>query len=193
MRVAAVTVAATTVLIMVVACGGGGNAPGEGDATPGGGTPPGGEAPGRTPLGGGTPSHTPPGAEPGPPIADPSLEGTRWTVDTVITVGAEIPVPAAGPAHSAWLEIGGGTFYAFTGCGEVEGRVRISGGELRFSYVIHAIPVHCPEEFAQADQVMRELLDREARYAVEAGRLRLDHASGIGLRLHAGGSGAPES
>lgn len=185
MRFAAATAAATTVLIMAVACGGGGETPGEGESTPAGRTPSGGETPG------GTPPATSPGREPGPPTADPSLEGTRWTVDTVITTGAEMPV-RAGPANSAWLEISGGTFHAVTGCGEVEGRVRIGDGELRFADVMHTIPIHCPDEFAQADRVMRELLDREARYAVEAGRLRLDHPSGIGLRLHAG-SAAPES
>jgi hypothetical protein len=89
--------------------------------------------------------------------------------------------------------IDGGTFFAVTGCGEVEGRVRVGAGQLRLSDVTHAIPVHCPAEFAQADLVMRELLATEASFAVDAGRLRLDHPSGVGLRLHAGQPSSPEA
>ncbi len=98
----------------------------------------------------------------------------------------------SGPDNSAWLVVHGETFYAFTGCGEVEGRVRITADELVFSDVVHAIPIHCPEGFGRADEVMREVLSTRTRYAVEDGRLRLDHASGQGLRLYAGGPSAPD-
>jgi heat shock protein HslJ len=189
MRVPAAAVAATTVLIMVSACGSV-TPPGDERATPAAGeraTP----AAGETPAGGAgaTPTEAPDraAADPAPPT-----EGTRWTVDTVIIGGVAGPVPA-GPSGSAWLMIDGGTFFAVTGCGEVEGRVRVGDGHLRFSDVTHAIPVHCPAEFAQADMVMRELLASEAAFAVEAGRLQLDHPSGIGLRLHAGQPSSPEA
>jgi heat shock protein HslJ len=196
MRVPAVAVAATTVLIMASACGGGVVPPSDDRATPPGGGTPAGHAGAATPPGGGTPAGgadaTPTeqpdrAADPAPPI-----DGTRWTVDTVIIGGVAVAVPA-GPPGSAWLTIDGGTFFANTGCGEVEGRVRVGDGHLRFSDVTHTIPVHCPAEFAQADLVMRELLTSEATFAVEGGQLRLDHPSGIGLRLNAGRPTSPEA
>jgi heat shock protein HslJ len=182
----AAAAAVATMLVMASACGmtpaGDDPATPSADGAPQDATPPaGGPSPGSA-------GATPPGREPGRPPADPAplLDGTRWTVETVIVDGAANPVPAS-PSVSAWLAFEGGRFIAGTGCGEVEGRVQVSEGQLRFSDVVHAIPVHCPEEFAQADRVMRELLDREATFALAGGQLRLDHPSGIGLRLRAEG------
>lgn len=194
MRVAAAAVAATIVLIMVSSCGGGAAPPGESGATPAGSETPSDHAGAATPPDEEIPSHhvraTP--AEEPDRAAAPSIDRTRWTVDAVIVGGEAIPVPA-GPSGSAWLMIDRDTFSAVTGCGEIEGRVRVGDGHLRFSDVTHAIPVHCPAEFAQADLVMRELLASEATFVVEAGQLRLDHPSGDGLRLHAGQPSPPES
>lgn len=176
---------AATLLVMVAGCGDGDTTPGDG-AAPTSGTPTS-PAPGTPP----SPSGPEPPPPPTAPQPLPTLVGTRWTVDTVIWRGEAITVPA-GPDNSAWLVVHGETFYAFTGCGEVEGRVRITADELIFSDVVHAIPIHCPEGFARADEVMREVLSTRTRYAAEDGRLRLDHSDSLGLRLYAGGPSAPD-
>ena len=189
MRSALAAAVAGTVLAMISACGGGGEPGGNGTAPTGGGTPaeyPTGSPPsdraGTPGTDGGTDATPPPRPAPDNPAAP--LDGTRWTVDTVIVDGATLAVPA-GPSGSAWLTIEGARFRAVTGCGEVEGRVRIDGGVLRFSDVTEAVPIHCPDEFAPADRVMRELFTTRARFAVTSGQLRLDHPGGNGLRLHA--------
>ncbi|HLV58071.1 MAG TPA: META domain-containing protein [Natronosporangium sp.] len=186
---AAVAVVAGTVLFMISACGGGGEPGGDGAAPAGRGTPadhatgpPPTEGAGGPGTDGGADATPPPRPDPDDPTTP--LDGTRWTVDTVIVDGATLAVPA-GPSGSAWLAIEGARFRAVTGCGEVEGRVRIDGGVLRFSDVTEAVPIHCPDEFAPADRVMRELFTTRARFAVTSGQLRLDHPGGNGLRLHA--------
>src|SRR5690606_21957323 len=168
----------------------GGAAPGGNGAAPGGETPadhttgpPPSDRAGAPGTDRGMDATPPPRPDPDDDPATP-LDGTRWTVDTVIVDGAALAVPA-GPSGPASLTIDRGRFLAITGCGEVEGRVRVDGGVLRFSDVTEAIPIHCPDEFAPADRVMRELFTTQARFTVASGQLRLDHPSGNGLRLHA--------
>src|SRR5690606_29608248 len=123
---AAVAVAAGTVLFMISACGGGGEPGGDGAAPAGRGTPadhatgpPPTEGAGGPGTNGGADATPPPRPDPDDPTTP--LDGTRWTVDTVIVDGATLAVPA-GPSGSAWLTIEGARFRAVTGCGEVEGR-----------------------------------------------------------------------
>lgn len=119
-------------------------------------------------------------------VADPDrpLAGTRWEVDTIIT-GEAASSMFAGTEGSAWLVIEDESFTASSGCREITGRVIIDGARLRFTDAVQTDPA-CPPELEQVDDVMVTILGSEAEFEIDARRLRLDHADGVGLGLSAG-------
>lgn len=118
-------------------------------------------------------------------VADPdrSLAGTRWLIDTIISGETASSLPA-GAEGSAWLVIEAQTFRASSGCRDIEGRVTVDQQRISFHDVVQTDQA-CPADLVEADGVVTAVLSAEVAYAIEAGRLRLDHPDGLGLGLAA--------
>lgn len=118
-------------------------------------------------------------------VAEPDrpLERTRWIVDTIVESEVSSSMHA-GTEGSAWLRIDGATFRANTGCRGVSGSVTVERGRLRFTEAIQTDP-GCARELEDVDAAMTTILRDEVEFSIDADRLTLIHADGLGLGLHA--------
>ncbi|ADB35048.1 protein of unknown function DUF306 Meta and HslJ [Kribbella flavida DSM 17836] len=107
---------------------------------------------------------------------DVALDGTRWTLDTVIT-GELASTPGAANAH---LTISGERVTGATGCNELQGIVARSGDKLTFGE-LGTTRRACDGDAAALEKTMLSTLNSEVSYSIEANRLRLRKADGSGL------------
>lgn len=118
-------------------------------------------------------------------VADPDrpLEGTRWSVDTIIS-GEVASSMWAGTEGSAWFVVEGERFTASSGCRDFEGDVEVGEDTLRFGDVVQTDPM-CAEEHREVDEAMQAIFGGEVEYSIEAGRLTFTQTGGeAGLGLH---------
>ena len=125
-------------------------------------------------------------------VADPDrpLRGTRWVVDTVVDGDAASSVPPDADAHVTFGgggEGGGDGFGGSTGCNSMSGTATADGDDaLVFSDVI-TTKMACDADRMRLEEAVLTVLDGRVSYRIEADVLTLDHPSGKGLRLRAGG------
>lgn len=118
-------------------------------------------------------------------VADPDrpLEGTQWSVDTIIS-GEVASSMWAGTEGSAWFVVEGERFTASSGCRDFEGDVEVGEDTLRFGDVVQTDPM-CAEEYREVDEAMQAIFGGEVEYSIEAGRLTFTQTGGeAGLGLH---------
>jgi heat shock protein HslJ len=118
-------------------------------------------------------------------VADPDrpLEGTQWSVDTIIS-GDVASSMWAGTEGSAWFVVEGERFTASSGCRDFEGNVEVGEDTLRFGDVVQTDPM-CAEEYREVDEAMQAIFGGEVEYSIEAGRLTFTQTGGeVGLGLH---------
>jgi heat shock protein HslJ len=117
-----------------------------------------------------------------PEPEDRALVGTVWVLDTLIEGEAASSVPdAPDPVTVEFAE--DGTFRASTGCNTVDGEVVERSGRLDLTPVA-VTDVACPDLERLEDHVLA-VLDGEAAFEIEGGRLTLTGADGRGLSYRA--------
>jgi heat shock protein HslJ len=114
-------------------------------------------------------------------IAEPdlALDGTRWTVDTLITGEVASSTPGTQNAH---LTIGGERVTGSTGCNDFQGVVARAAGKLTFGE-LGTTRRACEGDAAALEKAILDTLRGEVTYTIDSNRLSLRAANGTGLDL----------
>jgi heat shock protein HslJ len=115
-------------------------------------------------------------AEPGRP-----LEGTLWTVDTLLDGQGASSIPVGTPPPT--LEFGPEEVKVFAGCNSGSANYRLSGEKITFD-LLALTDMACGGKLALQSAV-GAVLDGPVSYDVTSTVLTLNHPSGKGLRLRA--------
>jgi heat shock protein HslJ len=113
---------------------------------------------------------------------DKQLDGTRWTLESVISGKTASHPAGAGKAH---LTVSGERITGSTGCNDFEGVVARTAGKLTLGEIA-VTAVGCMGDRAKLEQDVLSVLRGELTYTIEADRLQLRAADGTGLDLIAG-------
>ncbi|WP_433162278.1 META domain-containing protein [Kribbella sp. CA-247076] len=100
---------------------------------------------------------------------DLALDGTRWTLDTVIT--GETASHQAG-AEKAWITLNGERVTGSTGCNELQGKVARDTGKLTFGELATTRRA-CAGDAGKLEQTLLGSLKGAVTYEVDANRLKL--------------------
>lgn len=114
-------------------------------------------------------------------IAEPdlALDGTRWTVDTLITGEVASSTPGAQNAH---LTISGERVTGSTGCNDFQGIVSQAAGKLTFGE-LGTTRRACDGDAAALEKAILGTLKGEVSYTIDSNRLSLRAPNGTGLDL----------
>jgi heat shock protein HslJ len=112
---------------------------------------------------------------------DVALEGTRWNVESLVTVDAVSSVPVG---QAAFLEFADGQVTGDAGCNRLNGIATVGADTITFGPIATTRRA-CPDAHALEAHVL-EVLTGEVAYEIDGDRARLTHASGKGLDLRAG-------
>ena len=107
---------------------------------------------------------------------DLPLEGTRWTLETVIT--GEIASHQVG-AEKVWITFDGERITGSTGCNELQGVVARDNGKLTFGDIATTRRA-CVGDGATLESALLNTLKGEVTYEIDSNRLKL-RAGGNGL------------
>jgi len=107
---------------------------------------------------------------------DLPLEGTRWTLETVIT--GEVASQQAG-SEKMWITFNGGRVTGFTGCNELQGVVAQDNGKLTFGDIATSRRA-CIDDAGTLETAFLNGLKGEVSYEIDSHRLEL-RARGNGL------------
>lgn len=115
-------------------------------------------------------------------VAEPdlSLEGTKWTVDTIVDGEVASSTPAG---VTAYLTFQSGTVKGSGGCNSLGGQYTLSGSTIRFDNMGTTLKL-CGQDVMTLERAVVDVLQGEVTFAIEADRLTLKHPSGKGLQLH---------
>lgn len=117
---------------------------------------------------------------------DVALEGTPWTIDTLVTGGGQDGTASSMPAGvTATLTFAGGTVEIDTGCNTGTAPYEVAGSTITFGPAVLTRRGCAPDQQA-VEQAITAVLDGPVRFTIDAGRLALDHASGHGVAAAAG-------
>lgn len=108
---------------------------------------------------------------------DKPLDGTRWSLETVITGQTASHSVGSEKAH---LTISGERFTGSTGCNDFQGLVARTAHTLTFGELSITL-VGCPGDAAKLEQSVIRGLHGELTYSIEANHLQLRAADGNGL------------
>ncbi len=110
-------------------------------------------------------------------VADPDLplEGTVWTVDTLVTGDAASSLPAGVRAPTLTLE--GGNLLVDTGCNTGRGGYTIAGDAVTFG-PIATTRMACEPAAMQVEQQVLTVLSGTATFAIDADALTLTNGAG---------------
>ncbi len=109
-----------------------------------------------------------------PPVPDVALQGTRWTLDSLIQGDAVSSVQG-----EAWLVLRpDGTMTGSTGCRDLTGRYVVSGDQLAWTDL--RADGECSAGLERQDRTVVEVLEQPI-VAVEENQLRLTLPDGTGL------------
>ena len=116
-------------------------------------------------------------------VADPDrpLEGTRWTVDGLVSGGVVSSVPQG---VTATLTFQSGRVSADLGCNSGGADVTVTGTTITFGPMVHT-DMACDAAKMGVERAVLAVLQGQAGYAIEAGTLTLTNGA-QGLVLHAG-------
>jgi heat shock protein HslJ len=113
---------------------------------------------------------------------DKKLDGTRWTLESVVDGDTEWHLVGAAKAH---LTISGERITGSTGCNDFQGIVSTSGGKLTFGE-LSSTQKSCTGDDGKLEKAFVGALTGSVTYTIEADRLQLRAAGGKGLDLIAG-------
>ncbi|GAA0603594.1 META domain-containing protein [Kribbella sandramycini] len=111
-------------------------------------------------------------------VAEPDLavDGTRWTLDTIIE--GDVASHQVG-AEKAWITLNGDRVTGSTGCNELQGKVTRADGKLTFGE-LSTTRIACSGEAGKTEAALLKALKGEVSYSVESNRLSLTTADGKG-------------
>lgn len=117
-------------------------------------------------------------------VADPArpLQGTVWTVDTLIDGQVASSTPAGAPP--ATVEFGPDRVEVFGGCNGGSAGYRLEGDTITFDPLTMTRKA-CPGEIMALESAVVAVLDGSVTFDVTSDVLTLNHPSGKGLRLRA--------
>ncbi|TCM41915.1 META domain-containing protein [Kribbella sp. VKM Ac-2568] len=110
---------------------------------------------------------------------DKPLDGTRWSLETVIA--GETASHSAG-SERAHLTISGERITGSTGCNDLQGIVARTGNKLTFGELSVTLKA-CTGEAATLEKAVLAALKGEVTYSIEANRLKLRTPDGNGIDL----------
>lgn len=109
-----------------------------------------------------------------PPVPDEALQGTRWTLESLIQGNAVSSVQG-----DAWLVLeSDGTMTGSTGCRDLSGRYIVSGDQLRWTDL--RADGECSPDLEMQDRLVIGVLEQPI-VAIEGNRLTLSRPDGTGL------------
>jgi heat shock protein HslJ len=111
-------------------------------------------------------------------VPDLALDGTKWTLETVIN-GATASHSAG--AEQAHLTISGERVTGSTGCNDFQGVVAHTGNKLTFGELAITNPHPCPTTADAVQKSVLATLNGEVTYTIDANRLQLRRPDGNGL------------
>jgi heat shock protein HslJ len=111
-------------------------------------------------------------------VQDLALDGTKWTLETVIR-GATASHSAG--AEQAHLTISGERVTGSTGCNDFQGVVAHTGNKLTFGELAITNPHPCPTTADAVQKSVLAALNGEVTYTIDANRLQLRRPDGNGL------------
>lgn len=109
---------------------------------------------------------------------DLALQGTKWTVDTIIDGEVASSTPSAA---SAWLQFDKDTVQVSAGCNSGSGTYTVSGNTVRISDVATTRKA-CEPEIMSLENAVLAALQGEVTYSIDSDLLTLKHG-GKGLQL----------
>jgi heat shock protein HslJ len=112
---------------------------------------------------------------------DLALDGTKWSVETVIE--GEVASHSMG-SEKAYLTISGERVTGSTGCNEVQGIVARTGDKLTFGELRTTLRA-CTGDAATLEKAVLGVLKGEVSYTIDSNRLKLRSPNGSGLDLTA--------
>lgn len=110
---------------------------------------------------------------------DKPLDGTKWSLDTVITGGTASHTVGSERAH---LTISGERVTGSTGCNDLQGIVARTGSKLTFGELSVTLKA-CTGLVDDLEKAMLAALKGEVTYSIEANRLELRTPDGNGIDL----------
>lgn len=113
---------------------------------------------------------------------DKQLDGTKWTLESVIAGQTASHPAGAGGAH---LTISGERIVGATGCNDFEGIAAHTAGKLTLGELT-VTAVGCLGDRGKLEKDVLAVLHGELTYTIEANRLQLRAADGNGLDFTAG-------
>lgn len=114
-----------------------------------------------------------------PPVADASLTGTRWRLETLISGDAASSVQG----EPTLLLRDDGRLEASTGCSVISGSYTVEGQELRVTSLEVQAPGTCDASMTAQHQLIVTVLGETAAFSIEGGTLTLMRgADGLGYR-----------
>ncbi|MEV7613304.1 META domain-containing protein [Streptomyces sp. NPDC089799] len=123
------------------------------------------------------------GSAPRPPA--PTLTGTRWSVDSLITGETVSSVPAGAEGRAELTIAADGAVTGSLGCNRFSSKAVVDGREITFGPVA-ATRMACTGPAGEVERAFSALLRRgPLRYAVQDDALTLTAADGTGLRAKA--------
>jgi heat shock protein HslJ len=114
-------------------------------------------------------------------VAEPDLplEGTKWTVDTIVDGQVASSTPAGAAAS---LRFDNGTVQVAAGCNSGSARYEVSGTTIRFERPAVSRRA-CPEDVMGLERAVLAVLDGAVEFEISSDQLRLRHSAGKGLHL----------
>lgn len=117
-------------------------------------------------------------------VADPDrpLEGTEWTLDTLVDgqVASSVPRTVA-PVR---VTFDGEEVSASTGCNGAGGRYTVDGDTLHVTPGARTL-MACADDIMRVESAVQNVLDGDVRFAITADRLTLTNPSGKEIQLRA--------
>ncbi|WP_112243031.1 META domain-containing protein [Kribbella monticola] len=111
---------------------------------------------------------------------DLTLDGTRWTLDAVVS--GETASHSTGVAQ-AHLTINGERVTGSTGCNDFQGPVSITGSKITFGELAVTNTVPCPTDANAVQVAVYSTLRGDVTYTIDANHLQLRRSDGSGLDL----------
>jgi heat shock protein HslJ len=114
-------------------------------------------------------------------VAEPdlALQGTRWTVDTIVDGEVASSTPATA---TAWLVFDKDTVQVSAGCNSGSGSYQVSGNTIRISDVATTRKA-CEPDVMTLENAVLAVLTGEVTYEIDSDRLIIKQATGKGLQL----------
>lgn len=115
-------------------------------------------------------------------VAEPDLplQGTKWTLDTVLDGDVASNSP---DMTKAWLQFDKDTVQVSAGCNSGSGTYEVSGGTIRVGDVATTRKA-CEPELMTVENAVLAVLHGEITYSIDSNRLTLKGNGGKGLGLH---------